>query len=63
MDHLTLLKMISFTSPSMGTCVEQWELTVQVGVGVEVVIAPVPGSLQNLIMVCVPPAVLFLYKP
>lgn len=47
----------------MGTCVEQWEFPVQVGVGVEVVIAPVPGSLQNLIMVCVPPAVLLLYKP
>lgn len=56
---LILLKMTSFTSPSMGSYVEEWELT---AVGVEIVIAPVPGSLQNLAM-CTPPTVLFLDKP
>lgn len=43
----------------MGSYVEEWELT---AVGVEIVIAPVPDSLQNLMM-CIPPTVLFLDKP
>lgn len=41
---LTLPQMTHFTSPSMGMCVEQWELT---AVGVEIVTAPVLHSLQS----------------
>lgn len=51
-----------FKSPSVGECVEQWELA---AVGVDIVTTVVPSNLQNLVKLCVlyHPVFLLLDKP
>lgn len=51
-----------FKSPSVGKCVEQWELT---AVGVEIVTTAVPSNLQNLVKLCTlyHPMILLLRNP